>query len=293
MVDGPGDQAAMMALATRLHEEAQAQKRKRRYIPMAQLSTPFTAFRGMWNQAFVTSLDMGQGTSWCIFDPQSTFIAWWDTFLIIGVIYSTAYTPLITVFRQAQWSHHEAADTTLDALFIFDMLIRMRTAFRDHGYDVTKPSTIAAHYLRGWFLCDMLSSFPVDRIVALVLPSDTTSVLGSATDRVAPISLTDVLALLRIFRIGRLVRKLSALTGANFLRVMSLMYLFTLFGHWLGLVWYTIAIRPIETSETYDSLAPWLWTLRDDGPYFVALRYVLMLTGHDAHPRTSLLPRTV
>ena len=103
----------MMALATRLHEEAQAQKRQRRCITIGQLSTPFTAFRGMWNQAFVTSLDMGQGTNWCIFDPQSTFISWWDSFLIIGVIYSTAYTPLITVFRQAQWSHHEAADTTL------------------------------------------------------------------------------------------------------------------------------------------------------------------------------------
>ena len=90
-------------------------------------------------------------------------------------------------------------------------------------------------------------------------------------------NVTDIVVLLRILRIGRLVRKLSALAGANFLRVVSLMYLFTLFGHWLGLIWYMIAIRPIEASELHDPLAPWLWTLADDGAYFVALRCVLSL----------------
>ena len=50
------------------------------------------------------------------------------------------------------------------------------------------------------------------------------------------------------------------------------MYLFLLFGHWLGLVWYAIAIRPIEADPRYDDARPWLWTLDEDGVYFVALR---------------------
>lgn len=75
----------------------------------------------------------------------------------------------------------------------------------------------------------------------------------------------------------RLVRKLSSLTGANFLRIVYLLYLFILFGHWLGLVWYAIAIRPIEMSEAYDKLRPWVWTIDDGGVYFVALRYVCSL----------------
>ena len=118
------------------------------------------------------------------------------------------------------------------------------------------------------FTIDLLCSIPFDRIVAAWSPSLHTE----ATSRVAPISFVDIVSLLRLMRIGRLVRKLSALTGANFLRIMYLMYLFILFGHWLGLVWYAIAIRPIEESEAFDAMKPWLWTLDEDGVYFVALR---------------------
>ena len=200
-------------------------------------------------------------------------MSWWDSFLVMGVIYSTAYTPLVIVFRQARWSHHQAADAILDVLFSLDMLIRFRTSFRDHGYDVTQASTIACHYLRGWFTIDLLSSLPFDSLLAMWQGASALALHGAVpVGRVAPISLVDVVSLLRIMRIGRLKRKLSALNGANFLRVMYLMYLFVLFGHWLGLVWYTIAIRPIEADESFDAARPWLWTLDEDENYFVALR---------------------
>ena len=57
------------------------------------------------------------------------------------------------------------------------------------------------------------------------------------------------------------------------------MYLFVLFGRWLGLMWYSIAIRPIESTSEFDNLAPWLWTIDGNEPYFVALRYVCSLLG--------------
>ena len=238
-----------------------------------------TAFRNLVDKshvlmdgAFIRSYDEHH---FCVFDQQSSAIAWWDSFLVLGVIYSTAYTPLVIVFPQARWSYHEAADVVLDMLFTIDMLIRFRTAYRDHGYDVTHPPTIAVHYLRGWFMIDLLCSLPFDRLLSGWQAARSLSIYGESYSRVSPISIVDIVALLRVMRIGRLVRKLSALTGANFLRIMYLMYLFVLFGHWLGLVWYTIAIRPIEASEAYDAARPWLWTLDEDGSYFIALRCAL------------------
>lgn len=125
------------------------------------------------------------------------------------------------------------------------------------------------------FTVDLLSSLPLDRVLAAWPAARSLAMYSESADRVAPISIIDILSLLRIMRVGRLMRKLSALTGANFLRVMYLMYLFTLFGHWLGLIWYIIAVRPIEATEVFDSARPWLWTLDDDGYYFVALRYAV------------------
>ena len=167
----------------------------------------------------------------CIIDQRSPVLHWWDSLLVIGAIYSTAWTPLAVVFQQARWSYHETTDAVLDVVFTFDMLIRFRTAYRDHGYDVINPQAIARHYVRGWFMIDLLSSLPINRIFAAWTTTEAVSSGGERMPRVAPLTLVDVLALLRIMRIGRLVRKLSEMTGANFLRIMYLMYLFVLFGH--------------------------------------------------------------
>ena len=280
------DQAAIMALASKMHFE-----KKRRRHPLRRLGLALCAAgqhllegsHGLWER-FCISPASDDGTNRFIFDQQSRFISWWDSFLVLGGIYSTAFTPLIVVFRQARWTNHEVADAILDVLFTFDVVVRFRTSFRDHGYDVTYPPTIARHYIKGWFTLDILSSLPFDKILAAWPAVGTIAVLGQPSSRagfnpdVEPITLVDIVSLLRIMRIGRLMRKLSALTGANFLRIMYLMYLFLLAGHWLGLVWYAIAIRPIEASEAYDAAAPWLWTLDKDAPlYFVALRYTCAL----------------
>ena len=324
------DQAAVMALATQLHEETLRQRRPMRrllnFISEGTLSLPLlcqpsqssrngmrldvcdalfplasSGCHSLYEQAFVKAPDTEQHRGGCIIDQRSSVLHWWDSLLVLGVIYSTAWTPLAVVFRQARWTYHETTDAVLDVVFTFDVLIRFRTAYRDHGYDVVNPQTIARHYVRGWFMIDILSSLPINRIFATLMATEAVTSSAERMPRVAPLTLVDMLALLRIMRIGRLVRKLSALTGANFLRIMYLMYLFVLFGHCeydrdsiflplpsplsppllthimncagLGLIWYLIAIRPIEADETFDTLKPWLWTL-DDSPYFDALKYV-------------------
>jgi hypothetical protein len=273
MASSSDDQAAVMALASKLHIEAQRRKRPARRL----LKVISSALQTFLETSFVKTphVSGSRSSQSCIFEPRSPIIAWWDSLLVLGVIYSAAWTPLSIVFQQARWANHRAVDIALDVLFSFDIVVRFRTAFRDHGYVVTQPHTIALNYIRGWFLVDLLSSLPIDQLVASCSPSGTTMAIGDPHSRVAPITLIDVISLLRIMRIGRLVRKLSALSGANTLRIMYLMYLFILCGHWLGLVWYMIAIRPLEADEKFDSLRPWLWTLEDDGAYFVAQRWAI------------------
>ena len=272
MTSSSEDQAAVMALASKLHLEAQQRKR---IIP-SLIAAVSNGMQTLFEQSFVRMPEMSGTLSHrsFIFEPRSPAIAWWDSLLVLGVIYSAAWTPLAIVFQQARWVNHRAVDVALDVLFSIDIAIRFRTAFRDHGYDVTQPKTIALNYIRGWFFIDLFSSLPIDQLVASWFSASTVVALGDPHSRVAPITVCDLIALLRIMRIGRLVRKLSALSGANTLRIMYLMYLFILCGHWLGLVWYTIAIRPLEADEAFDNLRPWLWTLDEDGAYFVAQRCV-------------------
>ena len=268
------DPAALMALASRLHEE---NRRRRRKCGWLRISLQQTCTRLCGRTRLLPSSEAAVAHPHFIFRAGSLPIEWWDTFLILGVVYSTAYAPLCIVFPEARWKHHGAVDILLDVLFCLDMVIRCRTSFRDHGYDVTSPYVIARHYFKGWFTADFLSSVPIDRIIIAFTNGQLLSPLGDHS-RIEPITCADVVSLLRVLRTGRLVRKLSTLNGANFLRVCYLMYLFVLCGHFLGLIWYVIAIRPIEDDATYDSLEPWLWTVEESqSAYFVALRYVCSL----------------
>ena len=268
----PVDEASSMALAAKLHRDAQRNHRPLSRVK-AFVSQHLSALQGR-SFVFMPEIAGTKQRPFCIFDQRSPILAWWDSFLVIGVIYSTAWTPLAVVFQQARWPGNKEAGTMLDILFTLDVLIRFRTSYRDHGYDVTNPRIIAVHYVRGWFCLDFFSSLPIDHLFHLITQSGEppASTMSDPIPRVQAITFIEIISLLRVMRIGRLVRKLSALNGANFLRIVYLMYMFILCGHWLGLIWYSIAIRPLEADELYDSFKPWLWTLDDDTAYFAALK---------------------
>ena len=166
-VGGPNHQAAIMALAARLHDEnmrrrqplqrlktfifegdatagATARERTRRHTRSCALISRSCALAGLdyvWSDAFVNTHE--DSRSW-IFNKQSSFISWWDSFLVLGVVYSTAYTPLAIVFWQARWPHHEVIDVALDVLFSLDMLIRFRTSCAR----AILPSTLASTHCK-------------------------------------------------------------------------------------------------------------------------------------------------
>ena len=60
-------------------------------------------------------------------------------------------------------------------MFVFDIFINFRTTYVDEhkGEVVSDPARIAKHYLKGWFVIDVLAAVPFDLIL-----------FGIATDEV-------------------------------------------------------------------------------------------------------------
>lgn len=183
-----------------------------------------------------------------VFSHKSAVISAWDWMLCLFVLYTAIYTPLQLVFpEEILWEGEEAFGILLDGLFMLDILIKLRTSYRDHGYDIIDRRKIRRNYLCGWFSLDLVSSFPLDTI----LKRSSIKITGGLDN------LLTLFACLRILRIGRLVRKINSLSGANMLRVLQMMAGFVLGGHWLGLGWYAIAIKPLE-QEPFDGTM-WWW----------------------------------
>jgi hypothetical protein len=65
----------------------------------------------------------------------------------------------------------------VDVTFIVDILINFRTTYVNSNDEVVShPCKIAVHYLRGWFLIDLVAAIPFD---LLLFGSDTDEVTAA------------------------------------------------------------------------------------------------------------------
>ena len=100
----------------------------------------------------------------------------------------------------------------VDGLFCVDIVVSFFTVYMDDlGRAVLNHRRIARHYLRSWFIVDALSTLPVDLLVSIIDPGDTSSV--------SSLRLLRVLRLARLLKMVRLLKINKLLSGADGLQV--------------------------------------------------------------------------
>ncbi|KAJ8035142.1 Potassium voltage-gated channel subfamily H member 7 [Holothuria leucospilota] len=148
-------------------------------------------------------------------------------------------------------------DLIVDVMFIVDIFINFRTTFIDDqkGEVVSDPAKIAKHYLKGWFVIDVLAAIPFDLLMfGLATDERTTTAMG----------LLKTARLLRLLRVARRVDHYSQYAPAV---VILLMCAFSLVAHWLACIWYAIG-----EAQRVKIPHGWLWSLslETDQPYRVS-----------------------
>ncbi|VEN49840.1 unnamed protein product, partial [Callosobruchus maculatus] len=105
----------------------------------------------------------------------SPFKAVWDWIILILVIYTAIFTPYVAAFllsepdfntrKNKKYSEDPIViiDLIVDVTFIVDILINFRTTYvAGNDEIVSDPVRIAYHYLKGWFLIDLVAAVPFD-----------------------------------------------------------------------------------------------------------------------------------
>ncbi|KTG37579.1 hypothetical protein cypCar_00006105 [Cyprinus carpio] len=108
----------------------------------------------------------------------SPFKAMWDWIILLLVLYTAVFTPYSAAFllnELEQEKRHicgytcnplNVVDMIVDVLFIIDIVITFRTTYVNHNDEVvTHPKLIAIHYIKGWFLIDMVAAIPFDLLI--------------------------------------------------------------------------------------------------------------------------------
>lgn len=108
----------------------------------------------------------------------SPFKAMWDWIILLLVLYTAVFTPYSAAFFLNELEEEKkhicgytcnplnVVDVIVDVLFIIDIIITFRTTYVNHNDEVvTHPKLIAIHYIKGWFLIDMVAAIPFDLLI--------------------------------------------------------------------------------------------------------------------------------
>jgi hypothetical protein len=100
---------------------------------------------------------------------NSTFIKFWDLFIIILALYNAVFIPIELSFAPLRFSGttYTIVDATVDFFFLLDIVMTFRTTFIDFeaGKEITDPMDIAKEYLTGKFAIDLISTLPFSSMV--------------------------------------------------------------------------------------------------------------------------------
>ncbi|KDR07360.1 Potassium voltage-gated channel subfamily H member 6, partial [Zootermopsis nevadensis] len=195
----------------------------------------------------------------------SPFKAVWDWVILLLVMYTAIFTPYVAAFllNEPDFSNRKTKkygddpiviiDLIVDVTFIVDILINFRTTYVNSNDEVVShPGKIAVHYLRGWFLIDLVAAIPFDLLL-----------FGSDTDETT--TLIGLLKTARLLRLVRVARKIDRYSEYGAAVLLLLMATFALIAHWLACIWYAIgnAERPLLKSKV-----GWLDILANDTHQF-------------------------
>jgi len=92
----------------------------------------------------------------------------WDCFVLLLLLYLIIMVPMGLAFGEAVAN---SFDHIIDYFFLIDVLLNFRTTYvNSAGKRIASCKQIALHYMRGWFLLDILSSLPLDQLSGSLLP---------------------------------------------------------------------------------------------------------------------------
>ncbi|XP_013144635.1 PREDICTED: potassium voltage-gated channel subfamily H member 6-like [Papilio polytes] len=170
---------------------------------------------------------------------HSPYKAAWDWLILILVIYTAIFTPYVAAFQLNEPDFDKRSrsfgedpivviDMIVDVTFIIDILINFRTTYVNAADEVeSDPAKIAMHYLRGWFIIDLVAAIPFDLLLFGTNTDETTTLIG-------------LLKTARLLRLVRVARKIDRYSEYGTAVLLLLMATFVLFAHWLACIWYAI-----------------------------------------------------
>ncbi|KAK6642217.1 hypothetical protein RUM44_013940 [Polyplax serrata] len=210
------------------------------------------------------------------------FKAIWDWIILCLTFYTAIMVPYNVAFKNKTSEDVSllVVDSIVDVIFFIDIVLNFHTTFVGPGGEVVSdPKVIRTNYLKSWFIIDLLSCLPYDVFNAFDHDEDVSTAasglidddgrgdclsLGGNSfddsdlfDENGIGSLFSALKVVRLLRLGRVVRKLDRYLEYGAAMLILLLCFYMLVAHWLACIWYSIGKSDTDNGVQYT----WLWKL--------------------------------
>lgn len=105
------------------------------------------------------AIDTSESKAWWIIEPGSTLRLVWDTTTSFLMLVMVFYVPYHVSFVRSSMAY-DVFDQVVTVWFTVDIVLSFITAYEKDGVLVTRPEKIAFHYLRTFFLIDLVATVP-------------------------------------------------------------------------------------------------------------------------------------
>mmetsp|Transcript_49674 Transcript_49674/g.115952 ORF Transcript_49674/g.115952 Transcript_49674/m.115952 type:complete len:1327 (-) Transcript_49674:54-4034(-) len=189
-----------------------------------------------------------------IIPPDYRWKLRWDILVGILIIYSVLVIPWQISFDIRPGVLAFIVDVLVDCIFTADLVLCFRTAFVDaDGTIDTVGWNIASRYLRTWFTPDLLSTFPVDRVVEAMTGSGGAE--ARALKMIRMVRLVRLLKLARMLKMGKLVQRIEDMLDLSHLtlKCLNLGTKLTVMSHFLGCFWFFVSTHQDHDMNQCES----------------------------------------
>eukprot|EP01052_Picozoa_sp_SAG31_P008812 SAG31_NODE_451_length_15511_cov_77.547301_6_plen_520_part_00 len=248
-------------------------------------------------------------------DPDSVFSTCWDLTGVVLLLYVAIIVPLRSCFDGMLRTPSTVAsciaerrfsllkpifcavevetltpgwffDVFVDIYFLADLVLNFFTAFYDDkGVREFRLGKIAANYLRGWFLIDLLSCLPVNYIILLVKHLNKAGAEAKIDMLAGSRGITEeednedsfdfkafkVIRLLRLSKMLRLAKVMKLLEKyaenmSNYIGIYAMFFAILLVAHLLGCFWYLVGTdsQTIPGVDGHPDLLVDGWTMQQE-----------------------------
>ena len=178
--------------------------------------------------------------------PDSKFKTFWNIIVILLLAYTSTVVPFQVAFVDVDTSFSLFINFLVDVLFGVDLIVNFLSAFetRNHRIEI-RFKQIAKNYLTGWFLLDLVATFPTQ----IFFTSETNTGVNKLARLARLPRLYRLFRVLRIFKILKLFKYSKKFNswfgclnlGATSKKMLKLSFFGMFLIHLFSCLWFLVA----------------------------------------------------